>query len=253
MRITFQPVRQTQSGFALVMVLTFLVASLVVFASVMYWASSDANLTRRNNTFNQSEAAAEAADEFVISKMISDFNNLCLNASNNYEGLIPPTNDWPVQYSFSSTNGNGQSVFVSIGATNWGALPSQFTGLSGLGQNCIIACTATPLNQPATVPATVAETVWFGTIPVFQYAVFYNVVLEINPARPSPSMAGSIATPTFTQPAAAPGPTNCIFWEPWIFPGRTPTTRVRMIPRIMANAPAMWLCPPAARCMTPTP
>lgn len=163
------------------MVLTFLVASLVVFASVMYWASSDANLTRRNNTFNQSEAAAEAADEFVISKMISDFNNLCLNASNNYEGLIPPTNDWPVQYSFSSTNGNGQSVFVSIGATNWGALPSQFTGLSGLGQNCIIACTATPLNQPATVPATVAETVWFGTIPVFQYAVFYNVVLEINP------------------------------------------------------------------------
>ena len=36
MRITFQPVRQTQSGFALVMVLTFLVAGLIVFASVMY-------------------------------------------------------------------------------------------------------------------------------------------------------------------------------------------------------------------------
>jgi hypothetical protein len=26
-----------------------------------------------------------------------------------------------------------------------------------------------------------AETVWFGTIPMCQYAVFYNVVLEINP------------------------------------------------------------------------
>jgi len=181
MRITFQPVRQTQSGFALVVVLTFLVASLVVFASVMYWAVSDAHITQRNNTFNQSEAAAESADEYVISKMISDFNNLCLNASNNYEPLIPPTNDWPVLYQFSSTNGNGQPVFVSIGPTNWSAVPSQFTGLNGLGQNCIIACTATPLNQSVNVPATVAETVWFGTIPVFQYAVFYNVVLEINP------------------------------------------------------------------------
>src|ERR1017187_6650175 len=39
MRITFQPVRQTQSGFALVVVLTFLVVSLVIFASVMVWVS----------------------------------------------------------------------------------------------------------------------------------------------------------------------------------------------------------------------
>ena len=182
MRITFQPVRPTRSGFALVIVLAFLVASLVVFASVMYWATSDARITQRNNAFNQSEAAAESASEFVISKMMSDFNNLCLNATNSYNTLIPPTNGWPVLYQFSATNGDPSlSVFVSIGPTNWSAIPSQFTGLSGLGQNCIIACTATPLGQPANIPATVAETVWFGTIPVFQYAVFYNVVLEINP------------------------------------------------------------------------
>jgi len=182
MRITFQPLRPTRSGFALVIVLAFLVASLVVFASVMYWATSDAKNTQRNNAFNQSEAAAESASEFVISKMMSDFNNICLNATNSYTTLIPPTNGWPVLYQFSATNGDPSlSVFVSIGPTNWSAIPSQFTGLNGLGQNCIIACTATPLGQPANIPATVAETVWFGTIPVFQYAVFYNVVLEINP------------------------------------------------------------------------
>src|ERR1700690_2201312 len=182
MRISFQPVRQTQSGFALVVVLTFLVASLVVFASVMYWATSDAKLTQRNNIFNQSEAAAESADEYVISKMLSDFTSLCLNASNNYVTMIPPTNGWPVLYQFSATNGAAnQSVFVSIGPTNWGNLPAQYTSLSGNGQNCIIACTATPLSQSVSIPATVAETVWFGTIPMWQYAVFYNVVLEINP------------------------------------------------------------------------
>jgi hypothetical protein len=182
MRITFQPVRQTQSGFALLVVMAFIVASLIVFFSVMFWASSNANVTQRNIIFNQSEAAAEAADEFVISKMLSDFTSLCLNASNNYTTLIPPTNDWPVLYQFSATNGApNSSVFVNIGPTNWGNLPAQFTGLSGNGQNCIIACTATPLSQSVSVPATVAETVWFGTIPMCQYAVFYNVVLEINP------------------------------------------------------------------------
>jgi hypothetical protein len=186
MRITFQPVRQTQSGFALLIVMCFLAASLIVFASVMYWVSTNANITQRNNSFNQSEAAAESATEYVISQMISDFNNLCLNPSNYYEPLTPPTTpstgNWPVQYQFSATNGaSGLSVFVSIGPTNWGAVPSQFTGLNGYGQNCIIACTATPVGQAVNVPATVCQNVWFGTIPMCQYAVFYNVVLEINP------------------------------------------------------------------------
>ena len=186
MRITFQPVRQTQSGFALVIVLTFLLVSLVVFGSVMYWVATNAKITQRNNVFNQSEAAAESATEYVISYMLNDFNTLCLNPANYYEPFTPPTGDWPVQYQFSATNGNGQHVFVSIGPTNWTALPSLYTGLQGLGQNCVIACTATPQGLPVNVPATVCQTVWFGSIPM------------------SPSLAGSIVTPTFIAPAAAP-------------------------------------------------
>ena len=181
MRITFQPVRQTQSGFALVIVLTFLLVSLVVFGSVMYWVATNAKVTQRNNVFNQSEAAAESATEYVISYMLNDFNTLCLNPSNYYEAFTPPIGDWPVQYQFSATNGNGKPVFVSIGPTNWTALPSLYSGLQGLGQNCVIACTATPQGLPVNVPATVCQTVWFGSIPMCQYAVFYNVVLEINP------------------------------------------------------------------------
>jgi hypothetical protein len=182
MRITFQPVRQSQSGFALLIVLCFLAACLITFGSVMYWVSTNAKITQRNNTFNQSEAAAESATEWVIATMLSDFKNLSLNTSNYYEVLTPPTNGWPVQYQFSSTNsGDGNHVFVSIGPTNWTTLPSLYTGLLGLGQNCVIACTATPQNLPVNVPATVCQTVWFGSIPMCQYAVFYNVVLEINP------------------------------------------------------------------------
>jgi hypothetical protein len=182
MRITFQPVRQIQSGFALLIVLTFLLVSLLVFASVMSWVFTTAKITQRNNTFNQSQAAAESATEYVISQMLNDFKGLCLNSSTVYEALPPtPTGDWPVQYTFSATNGDGNHVFVSIGPTNWTVLPSLYTGLQGLGQNCVIACTATPQGLPVNVPATVSQTVWFGSIPMCQYAVFYNVVLEINP------------------------------------------------------------------------
>ena len=243
MRITFQPVRPTRSGFALVIVLAFLMASLVVFASVMYWATSDAKNTQRNNAFNQSEAAAESASEFVISKMMSDFNNLCLNATNSYNTLIPPTNGWPILYQFSATNSApGLSVFVSIGPTNWSAIPSQFTGLNGLGQNCIIACTATPLGQPANIPATVAETVWFGTIPVFQYAVFYNVVLEINPGAAFTINGRVHCNTNIFCTGSGTGTGQLLFLNPWISPGLIPTTPVRLIPRIMASAPAMCLC-----------
>jgi hypothetical protein len=182
MQIPFSPSRPARSGFALIVVLTFLVVSLVVFASVMYWVSTNSKITQRNIVFNQSQAAAESACEFIISSMMRDFNTLCLNSSNSYNNLVFPTNNWPISYMFSATNGaSGLTAFVSIGPTNWGAVPSQFTGLSGLGQNCVIACTATPQNQVVNVPATVVESIWFGTIPVFQYAVFYNVVLEINP------------------------------------------------------------------------
>ena len=68
MKTLSRPIRRNRSGYALIIIMCFLVVCLVVFASTMYWISSNATVTSRNNQFNMSQAAAEAATEKVLSK-----------------------------------------------------------------------------------------------------------------------------------------------------------------------------------------
>jgi hypothetical protein len=55
--------------------------------------------------------------------------------------------------------------------------------LYGLKQDCTITATATPIGQQFNVPATVSESIQFAAIPVFQFAIFYNMDLEIDPGQ----------------------------------------------------------------------
>jgi hypothetical protein len=167
--------------------LCFLIVTLVVFASIMYWVSSNSHVTARNNQFNMSEAAAEAAAEKVLSQMNYDYVAQSLTNGGAYYGTkIPNTNDmasWPIQYVYSATNGNQGQISVNIGqwTTNSVPLNSQYTGLYGLEEDVTIIATATPTNVPYTVPATICETIQFASIPLFQFAIFYNMNLEIDP------------------------------------------------------------------------
>lgn len=181
-------------------VMLFLVVCLVVFASVMYWISSNGSVTAKNNQFNMSEAAAEAATEKVLSQMNYDYVAQSLSNSGAYYGskFLPTTNinqqahwlindqaGWPIQYVYRDTNGwpNQISVNMGVWTTNTVPLGSQYTNLYGLVQPCTITATATPIstNVPYAVPATVTESIQFASIPLFQFAIFYNMDLEIDP------------------------------------------------------------------------
>ena len=174
-----------RSGYALLIALCFLSISLLAYTSLMYWVTSNAKITKRNNLFNQSQAAAESATESVMANMMRDFNNQNLAGASAYttSANLPSTNGWPMLFAFSDTNGNANATSVSIGAIAWTNLPSRYTGLYGLGQPCVIASQATPLNTSENLSATVAQNVWFGSIPIFQFAIFYNLDLEINPGK----------------------------------------------------------------------
>ncbi len=155
----------------------------MAYTSLMYWVTSNAKMTKRNNLFNQSQAAAESATESVMANMMRDFNNQNLGSASSYTTAanLPATNGWPILFSFSDTNGNANSTTVSIGAVGWTNLPARYTGLYGLGAPCVIASQATPLNVGEDLSATVCQNIWFGSIPIFQFAIFYNLDLEINP------------------------------------------------------------------------
>ena len=180
MIIQSQPFPRRQSGYALIIIMLFLAVSLIVFGSMMSWVASSAKVTQRNNLFNAAQAAAESATEVVLGNMIRDFSFQSLNPSNTYTPLplaIDQTG-WPVRYQFSN-------IAVGIGAvpTNFTTVDSQFAGLYGLVQFCTNSVTATPTNAEAMVSATVQQIIEFASIPIFQYAIFYNIDLEVGPGK----------------------------------------------------------------------
>ena len=183
MQLTRFKSRPATGGYALIITLAFLTVALMTYASLMYWVSSNANITRRNNLFNQTEGAAESTTELVMATMMRDFNSQSLNPAATYTAAtnLPSQSGWPISYQYSDTNGNVNATTVYIGPTNWSALPSQYTNLYGLGQNCEVASQAAPLNMGVTLSAIVDQTFWVGSIPLFQFAIFYNMDLEINP------------------------------------------------------------------------
>lgn len=177
-----------QSGYGLLVVMGLLVVLLIVFASLLSWSTSNARMTARNNLFNQSENAAESATENIMAYMMRDFSYGSLADAASYQTNFPPTNGWPAYFQFSATNGDPSAsatvaASVSIGQLSTSAtnLSSQFAGLYGFVMPCTIACTATPLGQAQNLSATVSQTIQFALIPLFQFAIFYNMDLEINP------------------------------------------------------------------------
>jgi Tfp pilus assembly protein PilX len=182
--------RGNDRGYALLIVMTFMGIMLVLFAAMMFDTLSNANITKRNNQYNASQTAAQSATEKVLSQMTHDFEFESLSNNGSYYGttfvptLAQDESDWPVQYAFSDTNNTTNQISVNIGAVSAAAtsLDSQYSGLYGFVQNCTLSATATPLSGPA-VSATVTESIQFALIPLFQFAIFYNMNLEIAAAQ----------------------------------------------------------------------
>jgi hypothetical protein len=181
MKTPFHPHPRAAAGYALMITLLFLTIMLMGFGSIMYWASSSTLVTEHNNLYVSAEAAAESATENVIATMMRDFTYGSLSTADSYKSLVPDTGGWPQQFMFKDADGVANQTSVTIGNEAWTQLPAQYSGLWGQGQNCEITSTATTVGQRYPVASTVSQTVWFGTIPLFQFAIFYNQDLEINP------------------------------------------------------------------------
>jgi hypothetical protein len=89
---------------------------------------------------------------------------------------------WPIQYTFSSSAGTN-TTYVNVGATSTSLQPlgSQWSGLEGYPATNQVTSTATPKNQLYNVPATITEYMIYADIPLFQFAIFYNMNLEVQP------------------------------------------------------------------------
>jgi len=191
MKKTFKQSKQSNRGYALLITIIFIGIALLLLGSMMDWTNSSAKQTERNNLFSMSTAAAEAATERVIAQMSRDFFNQSLQPAIYYTPYYPTPADqanWPVKFSFSDGAGNanltGVITIPVVWTTNWtriNAVNSAYSNLWAAVQNCTITSTATPINQPYSVPATVRQQFQLCSIPIFQFAIFYNMNMEICP------------------------------------------------------------------------
>jgi hypothetical protein len=177
---------KSRDGYALLLVMVLAAASILIYASAANWTATSTRLTDRNNTYNRAVAAAEGASEVVLGYMARDFFNQSFDPNRlSYYGSFIPTNDWAATYQFSDGAGGLNSSWVSSSHTMvMTNLDSQFDGLYGLAYSCAVRGNARPLATRYNLAAAVEQDFQLACIPVFQFAIFYTMDLEINPGAP---------------------------------------------------------------------
>lgn len=172
-----------RAGYALISVLMMAAIGLCIYAATHAWISTTTTLNERNNIYNRSLSAAEAASERVVSYVARDFLNQSFDPAslNSYRALVP-VDDWAADYRFSDAEGHdGQTGVTSSTTMVTTNLESQFKGLYGLVYTCKVTGQAEPLNTSFDVRAAVQQDLQLASIPIFQFAIFYSMDLEINP------------------------------------------------------------------------
>lgn len=200
-------------GYALVLTLLFTAVGAILLANVLRTASNETALTARHNAYNISIAGAEAATEMVIARMQRDFMYQSVNADLNVYRVLSPDavqSDWPVQFAFRDGLGNANRTRVeSLGAAIVTNLNSEFPGLYGFVANYRVLSHARLLNHPSSPWAGVSQEIQFASIPVFQFAIFYGIDLEINPG-PVMNVTGKVHSNADIYAAPVSGLT---FWD----------------------------------------
>jgi len=177
----------SKNATALLIVMVLGGVAIAVVAGVLSWTNSNAKLIDRNIAYQNAVFAAEAATEKALSKMATDFaregaptvgNNMPI-----YKRRIPVPDEHPRWGWYKFKNGRGAKDEISVDIIQpWAPntpLLSQYRGLKGYAATFRIRANALDVLQNA--EAAVYQDVQLAFVPVFQFAVFYNIDLEVHP------------------------------------------------------------------------
>lgn len=164
-------------------------ASLLILASTMQWTNTTATVTDRAVRHAITIAAAEAATEKVIAELAVDFAKQGPAVVNSkvptYKSRVPQGNEnahWD-KFKFSNGKQKNDEIEVEI-ISSWAngtPLISQYQGLKGYAATYRITANATDLEVAGGLSGAVQQELQLALIPIFQFAIFYNVDLEVNP------------------------------------------------------------------------
>ena len=178
-----------QQGYALMLVMAFGGIGLLALAGALGWVQTNGTLIHRSNQFQRATAAAEAATEKVLTRLSRDFKNLgeptaYANIST-YAGLVPTSAENALWGNFAFSDGQGGSdrTYVTrTAAATYAPLESRYSGLMGNASTYRIVSNARESGGLFDVSGAVQQDIQLASVPIFQFAIFYNGDMELNGA-----------------------------------------------------------------------
>lgn len=187
MRTTSKRSSRRARGYALLMVVVLSGLSLLVLGATMTWTSTSARLTARNIDYFNTVSAAEAATEKILARVATDFRysgeSEVYGNLETYRATVPTTgeSDYWSQFTFNNAQGTDGRTFVDrIAAQGYVDLDSAYAGLRGFASTYRILSNAQKTGTGGTIVAAVNQDIQVASIPVFQFAIFYGLDLELN-------------------------------------------------------------------------
>jgi hypothetical protein len=184
---TLSPSRRQRAS-ALLAVLALTTIALIVLGGIMRWTANNGLLIERNVAYHDTLLAAEAATEKVVANLAMDFARFGPAATTAklpiYRTGVPTSDETERWSGYRFSNGLGTEGEVGVELTApWAVSPliSQYQGLSGYASTYRLRADAEDLTARHLLKAGVQQDVQLALIPVFQFAIFYNLDLEINP------------------------------------------------------------------------
>jgi hypothetical protein len=195
MNLRTLPRNPHQAGYTLLTTLILTGCITAMLAATLSRTMTSEKLNDRDNVWQSANAAAEAATEKVLSRMIVDFRtggetSLSNNISTYRTGMLPSTNEssyW-TNFVFSDGNGNNNATYVVRTTTSpnppYVTLEQQYPGLSAFAATYRILSNARYVGGNYSLTGSIQQDVQMAEVPVFQFAIFYNTLLEFSDCAP---------------------------------------------------------------------
>lgn len=186
-RITIRS--RTRAGYSLLMVVVFAAVSFVTLGAALDWCLTNGRLTDRNNQYYTTVAAAEAATEKALSALTRDYasqgESLVYYNLKVYQNLVPRSvenGEW-ANFDFSDDAGTAGSTTVErlSAASSYQELNSKYKGMYGAASTYRVTSYARMREAQQDIGIGVEQVIQLATIPVFQFAIFYTMDMELNP------------------------------------------------------------------------
>lgn len=176
---------QNRQGYALLMVMAVTAVACVILAATLSRTATNTKLNARSNDYSVACNAAEAAVEKAVSRIGYDFQSFGLGAvSANmslYRASVPNEDSFWNRFEFSDGSGHTAQTYVGVVTNNYtGPLPSQYPGLT-TARSPIYRIVSNARRTSSDGPTgTAQEDVLLALVPLTQYAIFYNGLLEFS-------------------------------------------------------------------------